>query len=288
MKSEQNAIIKIEHLTKTYGQSRGVSDVSFEVGSGEIFGFLGPNGAGKSTTIRSMLGFLAFQEGKITLLSKDSITERESILKEIGYMPSEAMFYPTMTVAEVVKLAADAHGKDCSEEASMLFERLQMDTSKKIRDLSLGNRKKVSIVCAMQHKPKLFIFDEPTSGLDPLMQSEFFKLIEEYVEKGATCFLSTHVLSEVKNHCSKVAIMKEGKLILTDTVENITRTNSKRIKMIRDGIKEDFLYRGDLNLLYKELEGHDIKDILIEEPSLDEIFMHYYEKNETGEGGSKV
>ena len=282
MKTENTPIISIEHLTKQYGQSRGVIDISFEVNAGEIFGFLGPNGAGKSTTIRSMLGFLSFQEGKITILSKDSRAQREAILKEIGYMPSEAMFYPTMTVAEVIKLAADVHGKDCSKEASMLCERLQMDTSKKIRDLSLGNRKKVSIVCAMQHLPKLFIFDEPTSGLDPLMQAEFFKLIEEYVAKGATCFLSTHVLSEVKNHCSKVAIMKEGKLLLLDTVENITRTNSKRIKMVRDGVKEDFLYTGDLNLLYKELEGHNIQDILIEEPSLDEIFMHYYEK----EGGT--
>lgn len=281
MATNNAPVIKIKNLTKTYGKSRGVSNVSFEVSAGEIFGFLGPNGAGKSTTIRSMLGFLKFQEGEIQILNKDSITEREAILKEIGYMPSEAMFYPTMTVAEIIKLAADVHGKDCSKEASKLCERLQLDTSKKIRDLSLGNRKKVSIVCAMQHLPKLFIFDEPTSGLDPLMQAEFFKLIEEYVEKGATCFLSTHVLSEVKNHCSKVAIMKEGKLLLLDTVENITRTNSKRIKMVRDGVKEDFLYTGDLNLLYKELEGHDIQDILIEEPSLDEIFMHYYEK----EGG---
>ena len=282
MATNNTPVIKIRNLTKTYGKSRGVSNVTFEVPAGEIFGFLGPNGAGKSTTIRSMLGFLTFQEGEIQILNKNSITQREAILKEIGYMPSEAMFYPTMTVAETIKLAADVHGKDCSKEASKLCERLQVDTSKKIRDLSLGNRKKVSIICAMQHLPKLFIFDEPTSGLDPLMQAEFFKLIEEYVEKGATCFLSTHVLSEVKNHCSKVAIMKEGKLLLLDTVENITRTNSKRIKMIRDGVKEDFLYTGDLNLLYKELEGHDIQDILIEEPSLDEIFMHYYEK----EGGA--
>ena len=212
MNAKLSPIITIEHLTKSYGQNRGVTDISFTVNSGEIFGFLGPNGAGKSTTIRSMLGFLSFQEGTITILSMDSKFQRESILKDIGYMPSEAMFYPTMTVAEIIKLAADVHQKDCSKEASMLCERLQMDTSKKIRDLSLGNRKKVSIVCAMQHKPKLFIFDEPTSGLDPLMQAEFFKLIEEYVAQGATCFLSTHVLSEVKNHCRKVAIMKEGKL----------------------------------------------------------------------------
>ena len=129
----------------------------------------------------------------------------------------------------------------------------------------------------MQHKPSLFIFDEPTSGLDPLMQNTFFELISEYVSKGATCFLSTHVLSEVRNHCDRVAIMKEGKLIVMDTVANLLKNQSKRIKMLRDGEKLDFLYEKDLNELYKELEGHDIQDILIEEPSIEEVFMKYYE-----------
>ena len=148
--------------------------------------------------------------------------------------------------------------------------------NRKISDLSLGNRKKVSIVCAMQHKPKLFIFDEPTSGLDPLMQNEFFSLIKEYVDQGSTCLLSTHVLSEVRSYCDRVAIMKEGKLLVTDTVEHMTKTSAKRIKMIRDGEHLDYIYKEDLNNLYKELEGHNIEDILIEEPSIEEIFMHYY------------
>ena len=132
----------------------------------------------------------------------------------------------------------------------------------------------------MQHKPKLFIFDEPTSGLDPLMQNTFFSLIKGYVNEGATCFLSTHVLSEVRNYCDRVAIMKEGNLIVTDTVDNLTKNSSKRIKMIRDGEKLDFLYKDDLNNLYKELEGHNIEDILIEEPSIEDIFMHYYESED--------
>lgn len=159
----------------------------------------------------------------------------------------------------------------------MLCDRLHIDPEKRISDLSLGNRKKISIVCAMQHKPKLFVFDEPTSGLDPLMQTEFFKLVVEYVSQGATCMLSTHVLSEVKNYCKHVAIMKEGRLQCVDSVEKLTKTNAKRIKMIRDNKQEDFLYKGNLNELYKELQGHDITDILIEEPSLDEIFMHFYQ-----------
>lgn len=191
-------------------------------------------------------------------------------------MPSEAMFYPSMKVKEVIQMAADVRKQDCREEAKVLCDRLQVDVEKKISDLSLGNRKKVSIVCAMQHKPKLFIFDEPTSGLDPLMQTEFFSLIEEYVKKGATCMLSTHVLSEVKRYCNHVVVMKEGRLKCVDSVENITKTNAKRIHMVRDGVEENFIYKGDLNDLPKQFIGHDISDILIEEPDLDEIFMHFY------------
>lgn len=271
-------VIEIQNLTKYYGKHRGAEDVTFSVEEGDIFGFLGPNGAGKSTTIRSMLGLIYFEKGSVKILGKELKSAKEEILSQVGYMPSEAMFYPDMKVRDIIKMAADIRKLDCRDEADMLCERLKVDTEKKINELSLGNRKKVSIVCAMQHKPKLFVFDEPTSGLDPLMQTEFFKLIQEYVEKGATCMLSTHVLSEVKNYCKNVAIMREGKLIKVDTVAEITKTNAKRIKMIRDGKQENFLYKGDLNKIVNELAGHNIEDILIEDPSLDEIFMHYYEK----------
>lgn len=273
-----NKVIEISHLTKHYGKHRGVLDISFHVNEGEIFGFLGPNGAGKSTTIRSMLGLIRFEAGSIKILGKDIQKDKETILNEIGYMPSEAMFYPAMKVKDIIRMAADVRKKDCQQEAEKLCERLQVDVNKKISDLSLGNRKKVSIICAMQHKPKLFVFDEPTSGLDPLMQTEFFKLIREYVAGGATCMLSTHVLSEVKQHCKNVAIMKEGRLQCVDTVDNITKTSTKRIRMLRDGKQEDFIFKGDLNDLSKELVGHDIADILIEEPPLEEIFMHFYQE----------
>ena len=210
-------VIEIRHLTKNYGKSRGVIDVSLNVKQGDIFGFLGPNGAGKSTTIRSMLGFLKINEGSINILGMDSVRDHEKILREVGYMPSEAWFYDSMKVKDVIKYAADVRGLDCSKEAQMLCERLKVDTNKKIKQLSLGNRKKVSIVCAMQHKPKLFIFDEPTGGLDPLMQKKFFELINEYVDKGATCLLSTHVLSEVDKYCKNAAIMRDGRLTMLDT-----------------------------------------------------------------------
>ena len=270
-------VIEINNLTKNYGKNRGVSNVNFSVQEGDIFGFLGPNGAGKSTTIRSMLGFIQYESGDIKILGRDARKHREEILKEIGYMPSEAMFYPHMKVKEIIKMAADLRKMDCSKEAEKLCERLQIDVNKKISELSLGNRKKVSIVCAMQHKPKLFIFDEPTSGLDPLMQTEFFELIKEYVREGATCMLSTHILSEVKQYCNNVAIMKDGKIQRVDSVENLTKTSAKRIKVVKDGKYEDYIFEGDLNDLVQDLASYHITDILIEEPSLDEIFMGFYE-----------
>lgn len=273
-------VIEIDNLTKNYGKHRGVEEVSFAVGEGDIFGFLGPNGAGKSTTIRSMLGFIRFQSGSIHIFGKDIRKDREEILREIGYMPSETMFYPAMKVKDMIQMAADVRKKDCRKEAEKLCERLQVDADKRIRDLSLGNRKKVGIVCAMQHRPRLFVFDEPTSGLDPLMQSEFFKLIQEYVKEGATCMLSTHVLSEIKSYCRNAAIMKEGKLQCVDSVANLTRTNAKRVKLLRDGRRESYIYEGDLNELLQKLARQDIEDILIEEPSLDEIFMHFYSREQ--------
>lgn len=273
-------VISIRNLTKTYGKKRGVSDVSFEVHEGEIFGFIGPNGAGKSTTIRSMLGFLNFNSGSINILGMDSVKDHEKILREVGYMPSEALFYPAMKVSEVIKYAADVRRVDCREEAAKLCERLQVDTSRKIKELSLGNRKKVSIVCAMQHRPRLFVFDEPTSGLDPLMQNTFFDLIKEYVEQGTTCMLSTHVLPEVRRHCDRAAIMREGRLIKTDSVENLIATSAKNVKVTADGETKEYMYNGDINDLIKELGGKHVENLTIEEPSLEDMFMHFYEGQE--------
>ena len=272
-------VIEIENLTKNYGKNRGINDVSFSIEEGDIFGFLGPNGAGKSTTIRTLLGLIKKDDGKAKIFGREigSNKDFEYILKDVGYMPSEAMFYPEMKVSDTIKFAANVRRKDCDDEARMLCEKLQLDVNKKIEELSLGNRKKVSIVCAMQHKPKLFVFDEPTSGLDPLMQAEFFELINEYVKNGATCMLSTHVLSEVKNYCKHVGIMKEGKLLKVDEVSNITKTNAKKIKIVRNGKLQEFMYKGDIKEIYKEIQGDDIDDVLIEDPSLDEIFMHYYQ-----------
>ena len=269
--------IELNNLTKTYGKHRGVTNLSLTVNDGEIFGFLGPNGAGKSTTIRSMLGLLRFQEGEVKVLGRDVRTNSVEILREVGYMPSEAWFYPEMRVRDVIRFAAKMRGIDCREEAEMLCDRLQVDDTKKIEELSLGNRKKVSIVCAMQHKPRLFVFDEPTSGLDPLMQAEFFKLLTEYNAKGATCFLSSHVLSEVRKFCGRAAIIKEGKLLVTDTVEHLTKTQAKHVRLVKQGVEEDFVYRGDVGTLLRDLAGQDLTDVTIEEPELEEVFLHFYD-----------
>ena len=274
------SVISIRNLTKSYGKNRGVIDVSFDVNEGEIFGFLGPNGAGKSTTIRSMLGFLKFKEGEINILGMNSVKDHEKILKDVGYMPSEALFYPSLTVAETIKYAADVRKMDCSEEAKKLCERLKVDTLKKIKELSLGNRKKVSIICAMQHRPKLFIFDEPTSGLDPLMQNTFFELIKEYVAQGTTCMLSTHVLTEVSRYCDRAAIMREGHLIKVDSVDNLMETSVKNVKVTADGKHEEYLYKGDINELISSLSGKRLENLSIEDPSLEDMFMHYYDQGQ--------
>ncbi len=228
-------IVEIENLTKSYGKNRGVIDVSLEIKEGDIFGFLGPNGAGKSTTIRSMLGLLKINSGSIKILGLDSVKNHEEILKNVGYMPSEAWFYDSMKVKDVIKYAADVREIDCSQEAEKLCERLKVDRNKKIKQLSYGNRKKVSIVCAMQHRPKLFIFDEPTGGLDPLMQKTFFDLVNEYVDDGATCLLSTHVLTEVNKYCRHAAIMREGRLTMLDSVDIDDETF---LKFYEDGTEE--------------------------------------------------
>lgn len=287
--------IEIQKLTKYYGKSRGIIDLDLTVDLGDFFGFIGPNGAGKSTTIRTLLGLIQPTEGHAFLMGKDIEKEKTEILKDVGYLPSEAVFYSGMRVKEVLKYSADLRKKDCHEEAQKLCERLQLDPMKKVEELSFGNRKKVAIVCALQHDPSLLILDEPTSGLDPLIQKEFFSILKERNEKGATIFLSSHILSEIQKNCTKAAIIREGKLVACDTVENLSKTKAKRIHLSGDcdlsslekvmDIKESdqgisFLYGGDLNQLIQVLSKQNVSDLSIHEPDLEEIFMHYYTKED--------
>ena len=287
-------IIKTAKLTKYYGKSRGIIDLDLQVEQGEFFGFIGPNGAGKSTTIRTLLGLIAPTGGSAAVFGKDVTKEKENILKRIGYLPSEALFYHGMKVKDVLKLSADLRKADCSAESKLLCDRLQLDTSRKIDELSFGNRKKVAIVCALQHKPELLVLDEPTGGLDPLMQKEFFDILRERNKEGTTIFLSSHVLSEIQNNCTRAAIIRDGRIIACDSVEALSKTNAKRISVqgsvdldSLEGVRDrkaaegsvSFLYSGDMGSLLSALSSGQVDDLTITEPDLEEVFMHYYEKD---------
>ncbi|WP_205029991.1 ABC transporter ATP-binding protein [Streptococcus porcinus] len=271
-------IIAIQNLSKSYGRQIALDQLTLTVEKGEIYGFLGANGAGKSTTIRCLLGLITCNKGQITLFNNRYQTLSET-LEHIGYMPSEAVFYPNMTVKETIDFAAKAHtNTDCRRESDRICQLLEVPLTKKIKDLSLGNRKKVSIVCAMQHQPDLLILDEPTSGLDPLMQERFFQLLLEAKANGKTCFLSSHVLSEIKSYCDRIAILKKGKLVTIDRVENLMQHQKKVVTLWKDGQSSTRTFEGKASELLKELSQMELDDVLIEEPSLEDLFMHYYEE----------
>ena len=285
--------VKTEKLTKYYGKSRGIIELDLTVREGECFGFIGPNGAGKSTTIRTLLGLISPTSGRAEIFGKDIVKDNLSILRDVGYLPSEAVFHSGMRVKDVLKFSADLRKKDCSAEAKKLCERLELDTSRKVDELSFGNRKKVGIVCALQSEPSLLILDEPTGGLDPLMQREFFNIIRERNENGTTVFLSSHILSEVQRNCTRAAIIRDGRIIACGSVEALAKSGAKRITVYGrvgidglEGVKDvkaadgavSFLYSGDMNRLLGRLSKGEVFDLSISEPDLEEIFMHYYEK----------
>lgn len=286
--------IKAAGLTKYYGRTKGIENLNLTVENGEFFGFIGPNGAGKSTTIRTLLGLIAPTSGTARIFGLDIVKDKEKILQKIGYLPSEAVFYSGMKVRDVLKLSANLRKKNCTEEAEILCERLQLDVTRKADELSLGNRKKVAIVCALQHKPELLILDEPTGGLDPLMQKEFFDILRERNKEGATVFLSSHILSEIQRNCTRAAIIREGKIIACDSVEVLSRTSAKRVTVqgkinfdMLEGVRDkmdmkdsvSFLYSGDMNRLLHTLATGQVSDFSVMEPDLEEIFLHYYTKD---------
>lgn len=286
--------IKTNNLTKYYGKARGITSLNLSVEKGEFFGFIGPNGAGKSTTIRTLLGLISPTSGNAEIFGKNIINEKEAILQNVGYLPSEALFYQGMKVKDVLKLSADVRKKNCKAEAELLCERLQLDLSRKVDELSFGNRKKVAIVCALQHKPELLVLDEPTGGLDPLMQKEFFDILRERNREGDTIFLSSHVLSEVQRNCTRAAIIRDGRIIACDSVDVLAKTSAKRVTvhgMVNlenlDGVRDrkdmeesvSFLYGGDMESLIRTLSSGKVDDLTVTEPDLEEVFLHYYEKD---------
>lgn len=287
--------IETNQLTKFYGKSRGITNVNLSVEEGDFFGFIGPNGAGKSTTIRTLLGLIFPTSGSAAVLGKSISQNRIEILSQVGYLPSEAMFYSGMRVRDILSYSAKLHQRDCKEEAGKLCERLELDISRRVDELSLGNRKKVGIVCALQHKPKLYILDEPTSGLDPLMQKEFYELLIERNQEGATVFLSSHVLSEISRYCKHAAVIRAGKILASDSVEKLGHTGVKRVTLqsaervpeipdaknitVENG-SVSFLYSGSPKQLLTSLADLSFEDFTVTDPDLEEVFMHYYVKEE--------
>ncbi len=291
-------VIQINQLTKYYGvkKHRGIIDVSFNVEEGEVFGFIGPNGAGKSTTIRTLLALIFPSSGSATIFGKDCIKEASEIAKDVGYLPSEVFYYDGMKVVDLLRYSASFFHKDCNERIHGLADKLGLDLNRKIEDLSYGNKKKVGIVQGLLHSPKLIILDEPTSGLDPLMQQTFFDLLREENKKGATILFSSHILSEVQKMCDRVAIIKEGRIIQLQKISELQEDTYKKYHVqakspiAKDYFKEDgvvnytetgsgasFLYKGDVNSVISKLSRLELLDLTIEEPSLEEIFLHYYQ-----------
>ncbi|NOR14529.1 MAG: ATP-binding cassette domain-containing protein [Candidatus Aminicenantes bacterium] len=296
-------VIETHNLTKYYGKSRGIVDLNLEVEEGEIFGFIGPNGAGKSTAIRTLLGLIFPTSGKGYVFGKDIVKDSKEIKKHIGFMPSDVNYYEKMDVAELLRYSADFYDVDCDARIRELADTFALDLNRKILELSQGNKKKVSILQSLIHRPTLLILDEPTSGLDPLMQSKFFDILKHENQEGTTVFFSSHTLSEVQQMCKRVGIIREGKIIAVEDIDSLRKKQLRKIRiefahapegakfkclgMLSPKIQGNelhFMYAGIIEDLIKALASEKVADLLIEEPTLEEIFLHYYdETNGTSE-----
>jgi ABC-2 type transport system ATP-binding protein len=289
------SIIEVNHLTKYYGKSRGIVDVSFNVEEGEIFGFIGPNGAGKSTTIRLLLSLIHPTSGGAKVFGKDVVTRGPEIRRDIGYLPSEVYYYEGMKVIDLLKYSASFYDCDCTARMHELSELMELELHRRISDLSYGNKKKVGIVQGLLHSPKLLFLDEPTAGLDPLMQRKFFDLIRQENGRGVTVFFSSHILGEVQRLCTRVGIIREGKIAEISDIRTLQQNNYKKVHVTAQGLdpkafdlpgvtnlqSEDssvhFFFKGDINTVLHQIVPLQVSDVSIEEPTLEEIFMHYYE-----------
>lgn len=288
-------IIEVSKLTKYYGKSRGIVDVSFDVREGEIFGFIGPNGAGKSTTIRLLLSLIHPSSGSAKLFGKDVLTSGPEIRRNIGYLPSEVFYYEGMKVIDLLKYSASFYEGDSSKRLHELSDYMELDLNRRIDDLSYGNKKKVGIVQGLLHIPKLLLLDEPTSGLDPLMQRKFFDLVRQENTRGVTVFFSSHILGEVQRLCNRVGIIRAGQIVEISDMRSLQQNNYKKVRVTAEGLSAasfdlggvtnlqlengtaHFFFKGDINQITKKISGIKISDVSIEEPTLEEIFMHYYE-----------
>jgi ABC-2 type transport system ATP-binding protein len=289
------SIIEVTNLTKYYGKARGIVDVSFHEEEGEIFGFIGPNGAGKSTTIRLLLSLIHPTSGSARVFGKDVVAHGPEIRRQIGYLPSEVYYYEGMKVIDLLKYSASFYECDCTQRLHELSETMELELNRRISDLSYGNKKKVGIVQGLLHSPKLLFLDEPTAGLDPLMQRKFFNLIRAENARGVTVFFSSHILGEVQRLCTRVGIIREGRIVEISNIRALQQNNYKKVGVTAAGLDPDcfnmpgvthlqaengtvnFFFKGDINAVLQRIGAIQVTDLTIEEPTLEEIFMHYYE-----------
>jgi len=293
---EETPIVAAQRLTKSYGKSRGVIDLDFEVRPGEVFGYLGPNGAGKSTTIRTMLDFIRPSGGRILLFGLDPRADGPAVRARTGYVPGELGLYERLTADEYLNDFAAFRGGVPRERLDAYAERLKLDLSVRIKDLSHGNKRKVALIQGFMHQPELLVLDEPTQGLDPLGQQEFYAMIAEARARGATVFLSSHVMPEVERVCDRVAILREGRLVTVDDIGDLKARALRTIEFhfaapvpaeafttlpsvvaaVAQGDTVRLTVRGELDEVVKQAATHTVVDVTTHEPSLEDIFLDIY------------
>jgi len=298
------AIIATEKLTKSYGSHRGIVDVDLEIAQGEVFGFLGPNGAGKTTTIRVLLDHIRPTAGRATVFGIETTRDPVAIHRRTGYLPGEFTLYDRLTGGQTLEYFGNLRGGVDRAYQAALVERLDLDPSRRFKEYSKGNKQKVGLVIALQHRPELLILDEPTAGLDPLVQQTFFEILRECVQAGSTVFLSSHILSEVEKSCDRVAIIREGRLVKTATVAALVGDHTRAINLVlarpaengafdlpgvtvlsSTGQDVHLMVRGDVNSLLHRLAGLEVRDIAISTPDVEDLFFRYYDGSVAGSEG---
>ncbi|MEI0596137.1 ABC transporter ATP-binding protein [Brachyspira pilosicoli] len=290
------SVIKVDNISKDYGGEKGVFDLSFEVNKGEIFGMLGPNGAGKTTTIRQLMGFIKSDKGSAKILDMDCFVNRENIQLKLGYLPGEIAFMDEMKGSDFIRFIAEMKSIKSKKRINELTDLFELDANRKIKSMSKGTKQKIAIVCAFMNEPEVVILDEPTSGLDPLMQKKFIELILEEKKKGTTIFMSSHIFEEVEKTCDRTAILKDGKLIAIENMEELKSKKNKNFEVVfktneealnfknkisfkselNNNIVKLSIINNEINNFIKELSNYDILDINSSTQTLEELFLHFY------------
>jgi len=296
--------IRIEGLTKSYGDHRGIIDVDLAVEQGEIFGFLGPNGAGKTTTMRVLLDLIRPTSGRAEVFGMDTTRDAVAIHRRVGYLPGEFDLYDRLTGADTIAYFANLRGGVDRTYVADLVARLDLDPSRRFREYSKGNKQKVGLVVALQHKPDLLVLDEPTSGLDPLMQQTFFELIREARTDGRTVFLSSHIIDEVDRTCDRVAIIREGRLVQVDRIEAVRRLAFHHVELtfarpvaasvfegmdgvsdvVASGVAVHLRVSGPVGAVLASATAHGLVDVVSREPNLEDVFLAQYGQHAAADG----